>query len=306
MTQRLASAPVTWGVWERTVDRPDLIPPARVLETVTALGYAGIELGPPGYFGSGGAEVAAALAPYGLELVGGFAPLHFADETAYLADIPVWLDPIVDVLVATGARGPVVLADAETDERIAAAGRPADQLRTTLTPDALARAIERVNNAVARCRDRGVDVVFHHHAATYFETPAEIEALLEGTNVGICFDTGHAAVGGADPVELARLCGDRIEHVHLKDVDGDLLERVRRGEIGLERAWDDGLFCPFGAGIVDFSAVLALPELAAFDGWLVLEQDRVAVRLEDLERVRAVEQRNLEVVAEAGATRART
>jgi len=304
MSARLASAPVTWGVWERTIDRLDLIPPARLLETVTSLGYTGIELGPPGYFGVDGGSVAAALAPYALEIVGGFAPLHFDDEALFRADLTVWLDPVVDVLLATGRAGPVVLADAETDERMAAAGQPAEQERTALAPDALARAIERVNRAVARCRERGVPVVFHHHAATSFETAAELDALLARTDVGICFDTGHAAVAGADPIELARLCGNRIDHVHLKDVDGLLLARVRTGELGLEQAWDDGLFCPFGEGIVDFHGVLALPELEAFDGWLVLEQDRVAVQVDDLDRVRAVEERNLLTVLDArtGAT----
>jgi inosose dehydratase len=102
MTLRLASAPVTWGVWERTVDRPDLIPPLRMLETVRDLGYTGIELGPPGYFGGDGDSVGAALSSYGLYLVGGFAPLHLADEEAFRADVPVWLDPIIDTISATG------------------------------------------------------------------------------------------------------------------------------------------------------------------------------------------------------------
>jgi inosose dehydratase len=299
MTLRLASAPVTWGVWERTIDRPDLIPPGRMLETVTALGYVGIELGPPGYFGAGGDDVRTALAAHGLELVGGFAPLHLSDEEAYRADVPVWLDPIIAVLAATGARGPVVLADAETDERIAAAGQPTEQARTALAADDFARALERVNEAVDRCRERGVDVVFHHHAATYVETADELERFLAGTDVGICFDTGHALVGGADPLEIVRLCGPRIRHLHLKDVDGGLLERVRSGDLGLEEAWDDGLFCPFGKGEVDFGGVLAAPELASFDGWVVLEQDRVAVRLGDLASVRAVEEANLAVVRAA-------
>ncbi|MGH3002603.1 MAG: TIM barrel protein [Gaiellaceae bacterium] len=295
---RLASAPVTWGVWERTVGRPDLIPPVRMLETVQELGYAGLELGPPGYLGANGAAVATAIAPYGLDLVGGFAPLHFADDELFRLDIPVWLDPIVDVLEATGLRGPVVLADAETEERLAAAGRPEAQRATALPPDVLARAAERVNLAVERCRSRGVEAVFHHHAATYFETPGEIETLLTLTDVGVCFDTGHAVVGGSDPLELARLLGGRIAHVHLKDVDGDLLREVREGRLDLEQAWDDGLFCSFGDGLVDFEAVLALPELTAFSGWTVLEQDRVAVRLADLERVRAIEQANLAFVVD--------
>jgi inosose dehydratase len=290
---KIASAPVTWGVWERTIGRDDRIPAALLLETVRGLGYAGIELGPPGYLD------AESLAANGLELVGGFAPLHLADEEAYRADIPLWLDPIVDVLAATGARGPVVLADAETPERLATAGRPDEQRQTALPPDALARALERVNEAAERCGSRGVEVVFHHHAATHFETPAEIAAFLEGTDVPICFDTGHALVGGGDPIEIARLCGPRIAHLHLKDVDGALLERVRAGELDLERAWDGGLFCPFGRGAVDMAAVLALPELAGFDGWIVLEQDRVAVRLEDLAAVRAVEEGNLAFVADA-------
>lgn len=292
MTPRLASAPVTWGVWERTVGRTGLIPPRRMLETVSALGYTGIELGPPGYLPLD------VLADSGLDLVGGFAPLHLADEEAFLADVSVWLDPVVDVLLATGAHGPVVLADAETDERLAAA--------TPLPPDDFARALDRVNEAVGRCRSRGVPVVFHHHAATYVETPDEIERFLAGTDVGICFDTGHAVVGGGTAVEIARLCGTRIEHLHLKDVDGDVLARVRHGELTLEQAWEGGLFCPFGEGVVDFDAVLALPELRSFAGWVVLEQDRVAVGVDDLDRVRAIEERNLDVVGEAFAAVAST
>jgi len=299
MTPGFASAPVTWGVWERTVDRPDLIPPARMLETVRALGYTGIELGPPGYLGAGGEAVAALVAPYGLELVGGFAPLHLADEEAFRADVSAWLDPVIDVLLATGTRGPVVLADAESDERLAAAARPEEQERTALALDAFARALERANEAAERCRSRGVPVVFHHHTATYVETPDEIDRFLAGTDVGICFDTGHAVVGGGNAADVARLCGRRIEHLHLKDVDGAMLERVRRGELDLEQAWDGGLFCPFGEGVVDFEAVLALPELAAFAGWTVLEQERVAVGVDDLDHVRAVEEGNLAVVREA-------
>lgn len=291
-SKKLASAPVTWGVWERTIDRDDLVPARSLVETVEALGYRGIELGPPGYLG-------AALAESSLELVGGFAPLHFADPVAFAADVPVWLDPIVDELLATGRRGPVVLADAETDGRLAAAGRPDEQRRTALAGEAFARALERVGEAADRCRARGVDVVFHHHAATYVETPEEIAAFLDGTDVAICFDTGHAVVGGGDPLEIARLCGDRIRHLHLKDVDGAQLERVRRGEVTLEQAWAQGLFCPFGEGVVDFAAVLALPELRGFDGWIVLEQDRVAVQAGDLAAVRAVEEANLRLVREA-------
>src|SRR5919201_4456444 len=65
---RLAGAPVTFGVWERTVDRPDLVARERLLETAGRLGYRGFELGPPGYLGADARAVHDALARHDLEL----------------------------------------------------------------------------------------------------------------------------------------------------------------------------------------------------------------------------------------------
>ena len=264
---RFASAPVTWGVWERTIGRDDLVPPTLLLETMRGLGYTATELGPPGYF------TPQLLEDHGMALVGGFAPLRFEEESGFRDDVETWLDPVIDVLHATGARGPVVLAGAETMD----GHEPPD-----------AAFFERVNRAVERCRARGVPVVFHHHAGTHVESPSEIEALLASTDVAVCYDTGHALVGGGDPVEVARMCRGRIEHLHLKDVDTTKLG------LPLDRAWEEGIFCPFGDGAVDFDAVLA--ELDGYDGWTVLEQDRVAVRVDDLPAVRAVEASNLQLV----------
>jgi inosose dehydratase len=264
---RLASAPVTWGVWERTVGRDDLVPPELLLETMRGLGYSATELGPPGYF------TPELLERHGMELVGGFAPLRFEDADGYAKDVATWLDPVIEILGATGARGPVVLAGGELEG-------PHDP------PDGA--YFGRVNAAVERCRTRNVPVVFHHHAGTHVDSPAEIEALLAQTDVGVCYDTGHALVGGGDPVEVARMCAGRIEHLHLKDVDPTKLD------LPLDDAWGQGLFCAFGEGAVDFAAVLA--ELDGYDGWTVLEQDRVAVRLDDLPAVRSVEASNLELV----------
>ncbi|MGH2934221.1 MAG: hypothetical protein ACRDL2_06855, partial [Gaiellaceae bacterium] len=104
---KLATAPVSWGVWEQTTDRDDLVPAELLLDTVRGLGYEAIELGPPGYLSP------AALASRDLALVGGFAPLRFEDAAGYEEDVALWLDPIVDVLIETGGVGPVVLAGAE-------------------------------------------------------------------------------------------------------------------------------------------------------------------------------------------------
>jgi inosose dehydratase len=296
---RLASAPCTWGVWERTIERDDLVPPDRILEAVRELGYTGIELGPPGYFGDDPETVAELLRWYGLELVGAFAPLRIEDEDGFGEDL-AFLDRTIEILAATGARGPVVLAGAENDVRLAAAGRPERTHATGLKGDDFKHAAERISRAADRARDGGVAAAFHPHTATYIENPEEVAALLDATDPGVlklAFDTGHIVVGGGDPVELARAARDRIAHLHLKDVDPAALAGVRSGELTVEEAWDAGLFCPFGDGAVDFAGVLAA--LQGFDGWAVVEQDRVAVRLDDLDSIREVEERNLAVLRQA-------
>jgi inosose dehydratase len=293
---RLAGAPVTFGVWERTVDRPDLVARERLLQTAELLGFRGFELGPPGYLGADAGAVGAALREHGLELAGAFAPLHLAHETAFAADLAE-LDATLAILAADG--GVAVLADAETPEREAAAGRPAELERTALDDDAFAAALGRLERAVDRCRAAGVRPVFHPHVGTYVETPAEIERLLAGSDVELCLDCGHIAIGGGDPVAVAQRCAGRIAHLHLKDVDGAMLERLRAGEIEMMPAWEAGLFCPLGEGIVDIAGFLAATAGDGFAGWLVLEQDRVAVRDADLDGVRAVEARNLELVRSA-------
>jgi len=296
---RLASAPCTWGVWERTVGRDDLISSHLMLETVRDLGYAGIELGPPGYLGANADEVLRTLERYGLHLVGAFAPLRIADEDGFLDDL-AFLDATIEILAATGARGPVVLAGDENEVRLAAAGRPDAQRESALSPDELRGAAARVELAALRARNRGVTATFHPHTATYIESPEEVAALLDSTDpevVKICFDTGHTVVGGGDPVELARTARDRIAHLHLKDVEPRVLDRVRTRELTVEEAWAQNLFCPLGEGCVDFDAVLAA--LGDFEGWAVVEQDRVAVRVDDLDAVRDIEMRNLALVRQA-------
>ena len=291
----LAAAPVTWGVWERTVDRDDLVPPESLLDAVRELGFTAIELGPPGYFGADGASVREELGRFGLELVGAFVPLRLtADELRFDEDL-VELARTLAILADQPA-AVALLADAGTPELFAVAGRPAELHRTTLRGADLDAAARRLAQAAERCRDAGVTAALHPEVGSFVESPDEIETFLERVELGLCLDTGHTLIGGADPVALARKWADRIRHVHLKDVSSDQLARLRAGEVDVETAWEQGLFCPFGEGEVDLAGILA--ELRSYDGWLVVEQDRIAVRIEDVETVREAERRNLAFVRE--------
>jgi inosose dehydratase len=100
-----------------------------------------------------------------------------------------------------------------------------------------------------------------------------VERVLAMSDVGICLDTGHLFLGGADPVEVARAASGRVNHVHVKDVVGDLAEQVRSGRTPFRQATLDGLFPPAGDGDVDLAGVIEVLERDGFDGWYVLEQD---------------------------------
>jgi inosose dehydratase len=294
---RLASAPVTWGVWERTVERDDLAAPDLLLERVRELGYRAIELGPEGYFGTDEESVRRMLAGFGLELVGAFVALRLPDEAAFERD----LEELARVLaiLASWPEAVALLADAGTPERFAAAGQPAELRRTALQGASFDRAADRLARAAELCAEFGVTAALHPEVGSYAEAPDEVErflARIDAELLGVCLDTGHTLIGGGNPLELADAWSSRLRHVHLKDVSGPLLGQVRAGELDVETAWEQGLFCPFGEGEVDLDGLLSSSLLAAFTGWTVLEQDRIAVRASDLPAVQAVERRNLEFV----------
>jgi inosose dehydratase len=262
------------------------------------MGYRALETGPPGYLAENGASAVELIAPFDVELVATFLPLRLDDEEGFRQDLDA-LDRTTEVLAATGG-GIVLLADAERPERAAISGQPARIVESGLSPEQLDRAADRLERAVERCVARGLRAALHPHAATYIESEEEAEAILERTSseLGLCVDTGHTVVGGGDPVDLARRHAGRLSHLHLKDVDGRVLARLQGGEIDMDEAWAEGIFCPFGEGIVPLREVLALPEVRGLDGYAVLEQDRMAVRVDDLPAVRAVEERNLQRVQE--------
>jgi inosose dehydratase len=74
-------------------------------------------------------------------------------------------------------------------------------------------------------------------------------------------------------VQFVRAHSDRIGHVHLKDVNASLAERVRAGELTLVQATQMGLFRPLGDGDARLDEVVALLDQTGYERWLVLEQD---------------------------------
>lgn len=261
---RLANAPVSYGAFELTVGvLPNVPGPDEVLDAIAAAGYAGTELGPLGYLGRG-RTLRERLASRGLELAGAFVELRFGDGD--LGD----LDAVLDAIHGRGAR-PVLCDRGPRDGAV---------------------DLDAVERAVERARVRGFEPTFHPHMGTRVQAVEEIERLLEGTTSGLLLDTGHLTAAGGDAVEAARAWRGRIDHLHVKDVRLDVLRAAR----DWDEAWRGGAFCELGSGDVDLEGVLA--ELDGYSGWLVVEQDWVPGRGDDVRAQARAQARNRRWLAE--------
>ena len=81
---------------------------------------------------------------------------------------------------------------------------------------------------------------------------------------------------------------ERIGAVHIKDVRLDVLETVKAERADTLTAWRRGLFCALGVGDVDLGGFCAALTEQGYEGWVVVEQDRV---LGDRRRLRRRERR---------------
>jgi inosose dehydratase len=258
--RKLAGAPISWGVcevpgWGR------MLPPERVLAEMASLGLTATEMGPVGYLPSGVAELRALLDRHGLGLVGAFVPLVLHEPS--LDQARQVLDEVMPLMTALD--GEVLVAAAVTD----ASWSPRIPLEAA-DWERIAHNLQELSELAAA---GGLRLALHPHAGTLVETAEDIEAVLAQGEVDWCLDTGHLAIGGTDPVEFTAANADRIAHVHLKDVDMELAERVRSGELSLLEATRRGLFRPLGEGDASIDEVVEQLDRHGYERWLVLEQD---------------------------------
>lgn len=304
-TIRVAAAPVSWGVFEKTEGDPRQLPPDVLLDQMAAAGYAGTELGPPGYLGDG-PQLRRRLAERQLSLVGAFLPQRFSRPEHAAEDRAAMIE-VLDLLAAGQPDEVVpkaVLADASVEpERLRWAGQVPEHPEAALPTERFGTLIDNLHRAGEACRERGFDPVLHFHAGSYVESAAEIHAVLDALDtslVGMCLDTGHALFGGADPVELLTTYGHAVRHVHVKDCDRAVLAEVCRSGGGLMAAWDQGVFCRLGQGTADLEPFLAALRERGYDGWLVVEQDRFLKDEDTPEALLALHTANRGWLAEQG------
>lgn len=259
---KIAGAPISWGVCEVPGWGHQMLQD-RVLSEMKSVGYTACEFGPLGFLPEAPELRAEVLAKHGLTAVGGFVPvlLHKPEH-----DPEPEIRAELEAFTAAGAQVMVLAAITGLegyDERPVLSEEEWSTLLSNLTK------LEKVAAAY------GVKAVIHPHVGTVVERPEDIKRVVEGTNVGFCFDTGHMMIGGTDPVAFAQEHAARIGHVHLKDVRQAVAKRVIDGELTYYQGVVEGLYAPLGQGDVDVATILNSLKKAGYNGWYVLEQDNV-------------------------------
>ena len=274
---KIANAPCSWGVLEFE-DKTASPQYEQVLDEIAQAGYVGSELGDWGFMPTDPGQLRDELRSRELGMVGAFVTTRLVDSRSYSGSRER-AAATARLLAAVAAAPPpvIVLSDEPTADphRARAAGRVTPNL--SLPAEWWQEAADGINQIARAVRDdTGLRTVFHHHCATFVETPPEIDALMQATDpalVGLCLDTGHATYGGGSPLDLLERHRDRIWHVHFKDCEPRVAERARQEEWDYQTALRHGVFCELGKGAVDFAAVLRELERSGYDGWIVVEQD---------------------------------
>jgi inosose dehydratase len=243
--ERIAGAPVSWGV----IEIPDWgyqMPADRVLKEASSLGLSAIEAGPEGLLPADPAEVSDLLSGYDLKLVGGFVPAVISEAGAREQEL------------ARVEERAEFFAAAEADVVVLAAMPASEDVGkfVEIDGDAWRTLFESLRSVEEICARHGVEVSLHPHYGTVIERDDQLKRFLEGSETSLCLDTGHLVIGGSDPVEIAALAGDRVNHVHLKDVDTGVVEKLASRELSFREAAEEDAFRPLGDGDVDIGGVV--------------------------------------------------
>jgi sugar phosphate isomerase/epimerase len=126
---------------------------------------------------------------------------------------------------------------------------------------------EKLHEPLRVAEDHGVKILLEPHGpitGTIDGTSAILERA-DSPALGLNFDSGNSWLAGTDPVEYVRTFGEKIEHVHWKDLGPEW--EAKRGTIfgcGMSTI-------PVGSGVIDIDGAFKALVDAGFDGYSTLE-----------------------------------
>jgi inosose dehydratase len=115
--------------------------------------------------------------------------------------------------------------------------------------------------------DYGVKILLEPHGRITDSVPLMQRVIdkCESEALGVNLDTGNLWLGGGDPLEFIDRFGDKIEHVHWKDLGEEFV--AQRGKL-----FGCGMsIIPLGTGVIGIEKIYHALVESGFDGYSTLE-----------------------------------
>jgi inosose dehydratase len=267
-------------------------------------GYDGAELPPAGFFGPHRSS-SSVFGEIGLDVVGIYIPIHFTSPALMESDLRSMEGALDELESATSGPRIAILADEGAEVLLNNPGRGEDKTHA-LDTDTFGALTDSVNAAATRIRSLGLRPSFHPHISTYVESRSEIQTLLDETDIGLTFDTGHMALGGIDIFEGWETWRSRIDHIHLKNVRAKVMHDAKANARTDFDVWWADVATPLDEGDLDLAGFISRLLDDDYEGWVVVEQDRAPVASSgELEQITNEQARNLEWIQNTVSVRPR-
>lgn len=265
----LGTAPDSWGVWFPEDDKQ--VSWQTFLDEVAEAGYEFIETGPFGFLPTDPEVLREETEKRGIRVVAGTQGATLHKPEAYEA-AEQSLRAVAEVLKALDARFLVYLPPQLRD--LQTGGWVEDP---NMSDEELALFAKNANRVGKILKDEyNVTFSVHSHGDSHLETKEQIVRFLDATDpeyVAFCLDTGHLEYGEVDTVEFIKNYADRISIVHIKQMDPEVVQKVRHEDLSFGEAVAAGVCVTPDGGAPTVGPVIdALAELNR-EIYVIVEQD---------------------------------
>ncbi|MGQ1788391.1 sugar phosphate isomerase/epimerase family protein [Saccharicrinis sp. GN24d3] len=151
---------------------------------------------------------------------------------------------------------------------VTAEGDPKTGFGKSLTKsEAIFSIAEKLYEPLKFAEDYGVKILIEPHGeiTDSVDLMGDLMTKCNSDALGINLDTGNLWLGGGEPLEMIKKLGDKIEHVHWKDLPEEMIEK-RGKEFGCGMS-----LTALGDGVIDIKAIYEALVKIGFDGYTTLE-----------------------------------
>ncbi len=277
MEIRLGMSPISWT----NDDLPQLGGDTSLevcLRETRQAGFTGTEIG--GKFPKQAEALSTVLNNHGLSLVSGWysGTLIHNDVASEIAQITPQLSLFKEV-------GASVIVYGETYKTIQNKQSRPLSTRLKLAEFDVVEYGRKLTLLAKHCAEQGVPLTFHHHMGTAVESEDEINSLMANTGeaVGLLLDTGHLLFGGGNISSVISNHGNRINHVHTKDIRRAVMNSINIQEVSFLDSVLEGIFTVPGDGMINYDDVMHQLYKVGYEGWIIIEAEQDPAKANPLE-----------------------